>query len=142
MLERYYQPYRVWLETHVREAIARGERVLHVSAHSFTPQLHGVVRRADVGLLYDPRRALELRFCRAWQQAIEAASPGIRVRRNYPYRGYDDGLTTYLRTLFPAGRYAGIEIEVNQKFRLGDARAWRAVRTVLVTTLEATTAVF
>jgi predicted N-formylglutamate amidohydrolase len=33
---------------------------------------------------------------------------------NEPYLGTDDGLTTHLRTVFPAAGYAGIEIEVRQ----------------------------
>ena len=34
--------------------MSRGRRVIHISSHSFTPELNGKVRRADVGLLYDP----------------------------------------------------------------------------------------
>jgi len=143
LLERYYTPYRIWLEEHVRSAVDRGGRVLHLSSHSFTPRLNGVARQADVGLLYDPRRAAELRFCRAWQRELAAAQPQLRVRRNYPYRGYADGLTTHLRRLFPGDRYAGIEVEVNQRFPLGDAHAWRDLRGLLVSTVtKAMSAVF
>lgn len=35
---------------------------------------------------------------------------------NVPYNGADDGFTTYLREQFPADKYLGIEIEVNQKY--------------------------
>jgi hypothetical protein len=35
------------------------------------------------------------------------------VRRNYPYRGAADGLTTSLRRKLNTPRYLGIEIEVN-----------------------------
>jgi hypothetical protein len=41
--------------------------------------------------------------------------PEMRVRRNYPYLGKTDGLTTYLRRQFPAEQYLGIELEVNQR---------------------------
>jgi predicted N-formylglutamate amidohydrolase len=136
LLQNYYRPYRTWLETQVREAVTRGERVLHVSSHSFTPRLNGVTRNADVGLLYDPRREPELRICLAWKRELEEACSGIVVRRNYPYRGTGDGMTTYLRTLFPAARYAGIEIEVNQKFTLADKNAWHELRKTLVSTLK------
>jgi predicted N-formylglutamate amidohydrolase len=91
-----------------------------------------------VGLLYDPRRATEKRFCLAWKRELEAADPRLEVRRNYPYRGYADGLTTHLRRGFPDARYSGVEIEVNQKFTLGDAHAWRALRKRLVAALERT----
>lgn len=135
LLERYYFPYREWVEAQVREAVAAGERVLHVSCHSFTPRLDGEVRRADIGLLYDPRRRAEAKFCSTWQKTLRAADPRLVVRRNYPYRGYADGLTTALRKRYPDAAYAGVEIEVNQKFPLGDAAAWRALRKVLVTAL-------
>jgi hypothetical protein len=35
------------------EAVATGDRVVHIASHSFTPQLNGHVRTADIGLLYD-----------------------------------------------------------------------------------------
>ena len=111
-------------------------RVLHISSHSFTPRLDGIERRADVGLLYDPRRAGEQRFCLAWKRALESASPGLVVRRNYPYRGSADGLTTHLRRRFAERSYSGIELEVNQKHALGEPRAWRALRALLVASLR------
>jgi hypothetical protein len=40
----------------------------------------------------------------------------MSIEFNKPYLGIDDGLTTYLRTIYPDSRYAGIEIEINQKF--------------------------
>jgi hypothetical protein len=62
------------------------------------------------------------------------------VRRNYPYRGDADGLTTHLRKRYPDGRYTGVEIEVNQKHTLGDAARWRALRNLLVHSLQTTLA--
>lgn len=136
ILERYYRPYRRSLEAEVRAAVRRGRGVVHLSCHSFTPRLDGVERRADVGLLYDPRRRDEAHLCLAWQKAL--ASSALRVRRNYPYRGYADGLTTELRRKFAARRYLGIELEVNQKYPQGKPGAWRALRRALITTfLEA-----
>lgn len=136
LLERYYYPYREWVEAQVREAVDAGERLLHISCHSFTPRLDGEVRRADVGLLYDPRRKAEADFCAVWQGTLRSANPHLVVRRNYPYRGYADGLTTWLRRRYPAPDYAGVEIEVNQKFPLGDAATWRELRRLLVVSLE------
>ena len=135
-LERYYFPYRDWVETQVRDATEKRGRILHISCHSFTPRLHGETRRADIGLLYDPRRTAEARFCSVWQNALKTADPRLTVRRNYPYRGYADGLTTWLRRRFPDPAYAGVEIEVNQKYPLGDDAAWRALRRHVVVSLE------
>jgi predicted N-formylglutamate amidohydrolase len=136
ILARYYSPYRQWVEAQVDDGIASGGRVLHLSCHSFTPKLNGVERRADVGLLYDPRRAPELAFCTAWQREIRSERPEVVVRRNYPYRGSDDGLTTALRWRHPQSAYAGIELEVNQKFPLGDTQAWRAMRKWLIASFQ------
>lgn len=136
VLDRYYFPYREWVEAQVRDAVEQRRRVLHISCHSFTPRLVGETRRADIGLLYDPRRTAEARFCSVWQNTLGDADPRLTVRRNYPYRGYADGLTTSLRKRYPDPAYAGIEIEVNQKYPLGDAAAWRTLRRRLVVSLE------
>lgn len=138
--QRYYWPYRATVESHVASAAKRGERVLHISCHSFTPRMNGVSRTAEIGLLYDPARTEEAAFCKAWQRTIGRLAPHWRVRRNYPYRGSDDGFTPYLRSRFAGHLYRGIEIEVNQKFPLGDARVWRDARRVLIASLRETVA--
>jgi predicted N-formylglutamate amidohydrolase len=126
--ELFYRPYRERLEARIAGEVRRGRRVIHLSCHSFTPVLNGVERDADVGLLFDPRRSLEAAVCAAWQSSLS----GLRVRRNYPYRGTSDGLTTSLRRCFDEQSYAGIELEVNQKFPLGNAPRWRALRRRLI----------
>ena len=65
-------------------------------------------------------------------------APNLRVRRNYPYAGWTDGLTTYLRTRFPPQRYVGIEIEINQRFVLGRTPRWDAVRLSVIESLAVT----
>ncbi len=87
--------------------------VLHLAIHSFTPHLNRQERRADIALLYDPRRKPEAGLCRRWARAL-ARSTTLRIRRNYPYRGTSDGLTTYFRRHFSATEYLGIEVEINQ----------------------------
>jgi predicted N-formylglutamate amidohydrolase len=135
LLQRYYWPYRNRVEAQVAAAVAEGAGVVHVSSHSFTPKLDGEVRRADVGLLYDPARTRERELCLAWQDEIRHADAGLTVRRNYPYRGTGDGLTTHLRRLHADRDYAGIELEVNQKHtRVGDSAA-RGLRKLLAWTL-------
>jgi len=113
---RYYLPYRNAVEGFVRAAGERGERVVHISSHSFTPSLDGTsIRRCDVGLLYDPGRDFERGLCLRWQAALAQFAPEWIVRRNYPYRGRSDGLTRYLRTRHSDPGYCGIELEINQK---------------------------
>jgi predicted N-formylglutamate amidohydrolase len=135
ILAAHYEPYREAVRRRVRGALAGNRRLVQVSVHSFTPVLHEVVRNADIGFLYDPRRAFERRFCHAWEANLRAAEPGLRIRRNYPYRGTSDGLVTALRREFPAARYAGMEIEINHAWALGDPRAWRALLRVLADTV-------
>ena len=114
LVERHWRPHRAEVERRCERSIAAGRRVLHLAVHSFTPVLDGRVRDVDVGLLYDPDRTLERRICRSIQRELAQALPHLRIRRNQPYRGTADGLTTHLRRRFPAGAYAGIELELNQ----------------------------
>jgi predicted N-formylglutamate amidohydrolase len=138
-LAAHYWPYRQAVEGAVAEAIAARDSMLHVSAHSFTPELRGEVRNCDVGFLYDPRRRGEVRFVEAWYAALEIAAPELVLRRNYPYRGVSDALVTHLRRRYGARGYVGMELEINQK-HVG-SRGWRSLIAVLATTLaEAATA--
>ena len=132
----HYLPYRTQVERLVRQSVLRGRRVLHISSHSFTPELNGKVRSADVGLLYDPARQGESALCARWKAALAVLSPQLRVRRNYPYAGKGDGLTSYLRLRFPRSVYLGIEIEVNQKIVFAAGRRWTALRNTLIDSLR------
>ncbi|HEX8988324.1 MAG TPA: N-formylglutamate amidohydrolase [Rhodocyclaceae bacterium] len=132
---RYYQPFRSAAENAMAVKIGRGRRVVHVSSHSFTPELDGEVRTADVGLLYDPRRRAELELCKTWQAALTARIPTLRVRRNYPYRGVSDGFAAFLRRRFAPKDYVGIELEINQRFALRGGKEWNAVRQAVAESL-------
>ena len=70
----------------------------------------------DVGILFDPDRKGESDFCKQLLDGLEQAVPFLVIKFNEPYKGTDDGFTTYLRTKFSDNEYLGIEIEVNQKF--------------------------
>jgi hypothetical protein len=59
------------------------------------------------------------------------------MRRNYPYRGTSDGLTTHCRRLLPDRAYVGLEIELNQRL-LGDDASARAAADELCTALRRT----
>lgn len=96
---------------------------MHVAVHSFTPELDGEVRNAEIGLLYDSRRKQEAELCRRWAANLRRLDPGLRVRFNYPYSGAADGLTTALRQRHPETRYLGIELEINQA--LVGSKSWR-----------------
>jgi predicted N-formylglutamate amidohydrolase len=134
LLRRYHAPYRERSQHWVRRQTLAGRRVVHVSCHSFTPRLHGETRTADIGLLYDPRHDQEVALANAWRAAILSRAD-LRVRRNYPYLGTADALTTHLRKRFRDEGYAGIEVEVNQRFPLHQPDQWRTLRSLLCETL-------
>jgi predicted N-formylglutamate amidohydrolase len=117
--------------------VGRGGRVIHLSSHSFTPELNGRVRVADVGLLYDPARQGEAALCARWKASLAAIAPQFRVRRNYPYAGKGDGVTRDLRLRFSRRSYVGIELEVNQQIVLGAGRRWTELRGALIASLRA-----
>jgi len=131
ILARHYHPHRRAVETAVRRALRGADCVIHIGVHTFTPVLDGRRRDADIGLLYDPRRTAEPIFCEVWMEALRRVAPGLRVRRNYPYRGWTDGLVTTLRGMLPPARYVGIELEVNQTLAAGPAARRDAVHGAL-----------
>ena len=108
--------------------------VYHLSVHSFVPELDGEIRNAEIGLLYDPSRPLEVRWATAWETAHRRHSPQWRVRHNYPYLGTDDGHPTHLRTQLPPDSYAGLELEINQSLVFNTDR-WPATLGMLAQTL-------
>jgi predicted N-formylglutamate amidohydrolase len=125
LLASHHTPHRQHLAEAVGDVVAGGERLIHLGVHTFTPVLDGVARRADVALLYDPARPGERALCAGWAAALARRLPALAVRRNQPYRGATDGLTTWLRGLYPDAGYLGIEIEVNQRL-LGASRRFPA----------------
>lgn len=136
IVDGWYRPHRNRVEHLVAEAVGKGHRVVHIASHSFTPVLEGVVRTADVGLLYDPTRGGETELCARWKRHLLAMAPDLRVRRNYPYRGGSDGLATHLRRQHGADAYVGVELEVNQSFTTGDGRRWASLCSALVQSLR------
>ncbi|MBC7434884.1 MAG: N-formylglutamate amidohydrolase [Bdellovibrionales bacterium] len=137
IVKAYYRPHRDQVEAAVAQLISQGRRVVHIASHSFTPELNGVVRNADIGWLYDPRRTPEQAFCMQWMAAFKPLSPGLRLRRNYPYPGQGDGLTALLRRQHGPNDYLGMELEVNQRFVLVGGSAWEALRVDMVRALKA-----
>ncbi len=134
ILERWWRPHRQAVEDAVAAAIAQGNRVVHVAVHSFTPELDGEVRNADVTFLYDSRRQSEADLCRRWAAALHQLDPELRLRYNYPYLGSADGLTTWLRRRHPQARYLGVELEINQA--LVGTKGWRRFQNQIANSLR------
>ncbi len=135
IISAHYRPHRDAVEGGIALAIEHHGAVLHVASHSFTPVLDGHVRRADVAWLYDPRRPAETQLARRWMLAFKRRAPGLLLRRNYPYQGRSDGLAAGLRKRHADAAYAGIELEVNQRFVQQGGAPWRALRLALVASL-------
>jgi len=114
LLDDFYHPFRDQAGRWIAERHADGNRVIHLSVHSFAPVLDGEVRRVDVGILYDEQRSDEAFFADLWKSRLAPCSPQLRVRFNVPYRGRSDcHLATY-RGLYKSRDYVGIELEINQ----------------------------
>ena len=118
VIREFYDPYRYKVQEEILEQIKKGEEVVHISFHSFTPSLNGEIRNTDVGILYDPSRKSEKLISKQLKQDLITELPDFKIRYNYPYLGTADGFTTYLRKKFPE-KYTGIELEINQKFTEG-----------------------
>lgn len=140
IVAEHYRPHHEPIEAWVRSRVEEGASVVHVASHSFTPTLGGSVRTADVGLLYDPSRPGEVVFARLWLEALRRLRPDLRLRRNYPYLGKNDGLTLRMRQRHPPARYVGIELEVNQRFVREGGPDWTRLRAAVIESLRETLA--
>ncbi len=110
-----HTPYWDAVRRDVRARLRDGGRCLHVSSHSFAPELDPERRQFDVGVLYDPAAAFEAQLAERLVFGLKRA--GLNVRANQPYKGVEPALVTSLRGEAAASgdgaRYAGIEIETS-----------------------------
>jgi len=137
-LTAWHERWRGRVLESARELMSRGT-LLHVSCHSFTPVLDGVTRETEFGILFDPAVRLEADFADWFGHALVTRCPDHRTRMNYPYDGTSDGITTWLRTQLEPGRYAGIEIELNQSFAAGAPELWLPERVAIIDAIRAAT---
>jgi predicted N-formylglutamate amidohydrolase len=137
ILKSHYLPYRERVEQKLAAQLTKGKPVVHLSVHTFVPELDGIERTADAGLLFDPGREQEKSFCKNWKRALNDQLPEFRIRMNYPYRGRDDGFTTALRKKFANQSYLGIELEINQKWIDPTKEKWSNISTRIADSLAA-----
>ncbi len=114
LIDHFYTPFREQTEDFIKKQIHDGYQVLHLSIHSFTPELNGVKRNAGIGLLYDHLRHGEKEVARIWRGLLLQETPTYRVRMNYPYHGRSDCFNAALRKKYTEHDYLGLEIESNQ----------------------------
>ncbi len=118
----YHQAYWDTVRAAIDDGLTKADAVLHFSVHSFVEEYQGRFRPVDLGILVDPAAPLEAEL----SQYFQAHLPGFLVRENEPYDGRADALTTALRRQYAPERYAGVELEINQRHlghlgRVGDA---------------------
>lgn len=123
ILQKYYHPYRQEAMETMRHLVSEHDRVTHISVHSFTPVLNGRVRKTDIGILYHPHRPGENMMGKNLQKELRKRT-GLRVWRNYPFRGWPDGLVAAFRKIYDDERYAGIELELNRQLYTGNTYSW------------------
>ena len=116
LLNKYYRPYRNAVTDWIKRETEAKNEVAHFSIHSFTPVWEGEKRLTDIGILFDPKRRLESKIALELTEKLRELAPLLTIDLNEPYKGTDDGFTTWLRKKFGVKSYSGIEIEVNQKF--------------------------
>ncbi|WOK09325.1 N-formylglutamate amidohydrolase [Imperialibacter roseus] len=124
ILTKYYTPYRNTVYAQIYKWVSKGNRVVHISVHTFTPIFEGKERKVDIGLLFDPKKKPEKEFCGQWKSEMKSLSDMFAVKFNEPYLGKSDGFTTFLRKEFDSSSYTGIELEVNQKFYIAGGHQW------------------
>lgn len=135
LIDQYYLPFRQKTEQFIQTHVDNGAQVLHLSIHSFTPELNGIQRNAGIGLLYDHARHGEKEVARIWRGLLLQQTPTYRVRMNYPYHGNSDGFPTAMRKRYTEHDYLGFEVETNQAL-LHDKTSREAVAQVFSSSLQ------
>ncbi len=128
VLREIYRTHRARVTGRLEGLLAKQPEAIHLAVHTFTPCLNGETRVAEIGLLYDPARPAERKFCRAMRSSM--AGPH-RIRMNYPYLGASNGLTRDLRGRW-GERYLGIELELNHGAFFDDPAAWSELQSRVV----------
>ncbi len=113
LLHHYYFPFQHRTQELIRQYIDSGQQVLHLSIHTFTPELRGEVRNAGIGLLYDPHRHAEKEVIRLWNSLL-LHQMAYRIRMNYPHSYVSEGFINSIRKQYSEKDYLGLELQVNQ----------------------------
>lgn len=132
LIARFLAAHRERVRAAVAEAVADGYVAVQLAAHTFAPVVRGRRRRADAALLYDPARATERAFCATVKACLKQTAPRLRVMRNNPFLGKNEGLNAWLRRRFTERDYLGIEVELNQRFLRRGPEDWRRARDDLI----------
>ena len=112
-LATFHAPYWDAVAGEVRARLHDHGEVLHVSSHTFDPELDPLGRTFDVGVLYDPAHAFEAAL--AERLLFRLRTAGLDVRANQPYSGVGAAICTALRSRHAGEHYAGIQLETSHR---------------------------
>ena len=135
LLDEFYHPFREQTGRWLAGRHDKGDRLVHLSVHSFTPILDGKVRDVDIGILYDTGRFDEACFADIWRSRLLTLLPTLKVRFNTPYRGRSDCHETTYRNTYGSSDYVGIELEINQALLAG-GQDWESVKRLVTESLR------
>lgn len=110
-LDMFHAPYWQAVRRDVQARLIDSGEVLHLSSHSFDPELDPANRTYDCGVLYDPSHAYEADLAERLMFQLRGA--GLDVRANQPYSGTGPAVCTSLRQELAGQKYAGIELETS-----------------------------
>ncbi len=123
------------LRQRISNELERNSSVLHVSVHTFDPQLHPDLH---VCLLYSEGRVGESSLALQWLQAMQEKLPALTIKGNEVF--YPDQIKTLLDTLRKersSAEYQGIELQVsNQLFLDAQPMRWDAFKNGLIDSLR------
>lgn len=114
LLKEIHETYLDDLSRCIERQLKKDGFVVHFSIRTFPLKKQGNIRRTDVGLLYDPSSQDEVDLCMDLVDDMWYRAPMLKVRRNYPRRGVEVGVTRRLRRRFSGSDYVGIELWLNR----------------------------
>jgi predicted N-formylglutamate amidohydrolase len=133
--ERQFVPHLSALRHRIDTELERHPSLLHVSVHTFDPQLHPDLH---VSLLYSEGRVGESTLALNWLEAMRQRLPELNISGNegfYPEQ--TKTILDILRKERSSAEYQGIELQVSNQFFLdGKPMRWEAFKLGLTESLR------
>ncbi|MEC9282064.1 MAG: N-formylglutamate amidohydrolase, partial [Bdellovibrionota bacterium] len=85
-----YQKYRSKIETEVEKSLSKGQKVIILSIHSFSPIFNDKTRTTEIGILFRKDIPKELSLAKDLKKIL--IKSGYKTHFNKPYRGNTDCL--------------------------------------------------
>ncbi len=115
IISTYYMPYRKQLEGFIEQYLS--QEVLHITLHTFHPKQGNRNLKSSIGIRFHAGDKRTRKLAVLLKQCLIDQSSALNVRFNYPYRGEQNNLASYLYRCFPEG-YSCLELEVRNDLAL------------------------